>query len=469
MMRLSPDLTHSRDKARPIFEELRRQILAGRFKTGEHLPGSRTLAVTLGVARGTVNMALAMLDAAGLIATSQGARARVSFTVPRAVKKEKKLPPNLSAWAQRLPTQRHTTGRAFFATGILADEYFPEREWLQAMKVSRRHSGILLSANGPSPSGFLPLRENIAAHLKYSRGVDARAENIVIVNGSMQAIALIAQLLLERGKAGAFENPGFHGIRSAIHATGANSVACAVDGEGMVLPAQRCQLLFVTPASQFPTGIVMSAARRGALLEYARRQNAFIVEDEYDSEFTRFANAPQPLKLLDSDERVIYVGSFSRTMFAALRLGYCLLPDTLVEPFLRARQLYDSVPPALADQMAMAGFMASGAYRRHLRRMSKIYTERHHLLLETLQRLLPLFSVRPSAAGLSLFARWLRPASEFEHLQNLFSNHGIGWQSAERYYGAKKQPAALFGFSHLTPDRLREVGRSMSALISGKK
>lgn len=205
----------------------------------------------------------------------------------------------------------------------------------------------------------------------------------------------------------------------------------------------------------------MSFARRNALLDYARRQNAFIVEDEYDSEFTRFANAPQPLKLIDVDGRVIYVGSFSRTMFAALRIGYCVLPDSLIGEFLRARQLYDSVPPTLTDQLAMAAFMKSGAYRRHLRRMNKIYAERHDLLLNILQKCSPSFSVKPSAAGLNLFAYWRGSQSQFRLHEAAFKQLGIGWQNAERYYANKPERVALFGFSHLNAAQIAEAGARM--------
>jgi GntR family transcriptional regulator / MocR family aminotransferase len=469
-MRLNPDLTRSRDKARPIFEELRRQILAGRFKTGEKLPGSRALAANLGVARGTVNMALAMLAAESLIDTAAGMHAHVVFTAATGPKQKKSVMPELSAWAKRLPVSQHQVGRAFFATGILADEFFPEREWLKAIRESRRAFGILQSTVETSAAGFMPLRESIAAHLKYSRGLDAQADNIVIVNGSMQAIALIAQLLLERGKSAAFENPGFHGIRSAVHATGAESIFCPVDAEGMALPRKRCNLLFVTPASQFPTGTIMSLARRTELLGYATKHNAFIVEDEYDSEFTRLANAPQPLKLIDRDERVIYVGSFSRTMFASLRLGYCLLPDALVGLFLKARQLYDSVPPALADQMAMAAFMASGGYRRHLRRMSRIYTERHRLLLQVLEsKLKPGFTLKPSAAGLSLFAEWQGSANDFQRIKGIFAANGLAWQETGRYYAGKSSLAALFGFSHLDAAAIRSIAAKLERIIPEKK
>ncbi|MFO1480949.1 MAG: PLP-dependent aminotransferase family protein, partial [Turneriella sp.] len=408
-MRLDPDLSKPRDKVRPLFESLRREILAGRFAAGELLPSSRQLARELGIARGTVNLAIAQLAAEGLVTVEPAAGVRVAIKAQprRAVTKPAEI--RFSQWAERLPRLPQHGQPAFFATGRLADEFFPEREWRQAVKAGRNEADLLSSTVALSPAGYLPLRKTIAAHLQYSRGLAAGAENIVIVNGSMQALALTAQLLLEKGRTGAFEDPGFHGIRAAITMTGAQALALPLDHQGAQVPKRAAQLLFLTPASQFPTGVTMSHARRSEFTDYARRHNAFIVEDEYDSEFTRLANAPQPLKLIDHDDRVVYVGSFSRTMFASLRLGYCVLPHALMEKFLRARQLYDSFPPALADQAAMAAFMQAGHYRRHIRRMNRVYRERHDMLLRALSaQFAGAFGFSPSAAGLSLYGRWLK-------------------------------------------------------------
>ncbi len=467
-MLLNPDITRPREKARPIFESLRREILSGRFAVGEKLPGSRALARQLGVARGTINLALAMLAAEGLVEIRPASGVIVVFSAkpPGGVKLLRT--PRFSRWASRLPPPSAERERPFFETGRLADSYFPERDWLQAIKAGRRNFGVLSSQVEQSVAGYAGLRKMIAAHLNYSRGLRVDPENIAVVNGSMQAIALITQLLLDPQDTAAFEDPGFHGIRSAIQATGAKSLPLPVDAEGMAIPIEAVRLLVVTPASQFPTGVMMSQQRRAELLTYAQRHNAFVIEDEYDSEFTRFANAPQPLKLTDAGDRVIYVGSFSRTMFASLRLGYCVLPDALVDPFLRARQLYDSVPPALSDQLAMAGFMQAGRYRLHLKRMNKLYAARHDLLLAGLERTLgSSFSFRASAAGLSIYAKWHGSRNEFAALQNKFEDDGIAWQSVARYFARKPETAALFGFSHLSESEIHATLGKISRVVSG--
>ena len=464
-MRLRIEITGHRNKTRPIFESLRRDILSGRFRANEKLPGSRALAEGLGVSRGTVNLVLAMLAAESLVKIFPGSGVFINAVPLVRGKPPRVQPVQLSAWAKRLAPLEHRDPSVFFAPGRLADEYFPADQWQRAVKMAYRNAGKMSSRQYTSAAGFDELRKHIAAHLAYSRGLATSAENIVIVNGSTQALALISQLLLDAKDSAAFEDPGFRGIRAAIHATGARGLACPLDSAGMTLPQQPCRLLFVTPASQFPTGIRMSFARRAALMSFAQTHNAFIVEDEYDSEFSRLPNAPQPLKLTDNEDRVVYVGSFSRTMFASLRLGYCVLPDALVEPFLRARQLYDSVPPALSDQMAMAAFMAAGAYRLHITRMKKIYNERHRLLLTTLKENLgTLFEFEPSAAGLSIFARWRKTRREFDEAVGRFAANGVGWHSLANYCAGKPTLGALFGFSHLNPETIRSLGARLQSL-----
>lgn len=464
-MKITPELKNARRRSGAIFETLRRDILAGRFAAGEKLPGSRSLATRLGVARGTVNMALARLAAEGLIEIKNSQAARVAVKITRPPRDQKISSPTLSGWARRLPVASPDRAAAFFASGILDQENFPEREWLACVRKTLRQTALHANEEALSAAGYRPLREAIAAHLKYSRGLDASAENIVIVNGSMQAIALIAQLLLEAGDTGAFENPGFHGIRAAFHATGAALLPVPLDREGMTVPSRKAKIVVVTPASQFPTGIQMTHSRRAALLAYARKCNAVVVEDEYDSEFSRFKNPPQPMKLIDQDDRVIYIGSFSRTMFASLRIGYALLPRPLVEPFVRARRLYETVPPAVTDQAAMAEFMLSGKYRSHLRRMNKIYSERHDALLETLGRYLDgFFSFTPSSAGLSLFGRWQKSREDFVRYRSMFADAGIAWQDVERYYSGRPPLAAIFGFSHLDKTQLAALAEKLRRL-----
>ncbi|MBL8033380.1 MAG: aminotransferase class I/II-fold pyridoxal phosphate-dependent enzyme, partial [Leptospiraceae bacterium] len=241
-------------KAHAIFARLRDDILHGRLRSGDTLPGSRRIAAKTGVARGTINIAYAMLSAEGLIEIPPrgNPRVRVSLPVP---KRKSPARIRLTRWARSLPPLPTADNGAAFVTGKLADEFFPEREWLASLGVARRAFAV---RHEDSVAGSHELRRAIADHLRISRGFTAHPEQIVVTNGSMQAITLLAQLLLDADSLAAVENPGFHGIRAAIISTGARAVYCALDNEGMQTPRTKCRVIFLTPASQFPTGIRMS-------------------------------------------------------------------------------------------------------------------------------------------------------------------------------------------------------------------
>ncbi|WP_020429691.1 PLP-dependent aminotransferase family protein, partial [Paenibacillus riograndensis] len=237
----------------------------------------------------------------------------------------------LSSWGNRL-MHRHVSiyepadGAfvSFRSRGMLM-EHFPYAEWRSALKYAGGKSGGLLEGYCP-PQGEEGLRRAIAAHLRVTRGIRAEAEHIVLFSGSMQGIVLLAQLLLEPGSPAVVEDPGFHGIRRAVEISGGELLLGRVDESGLVPQDWAARLLFVTPSRQFPTGAVLPLDRRRRLLEWARRQEALIVEDDYDSEFRWGGRPIEPLKALDHEERVIYIGSFSNSMFSGLRLGYAVLP-----------------------------------------------------------------------------------------------------------------------------------------------
>ena len=219
-MRLKTEFTSHRNKTRPIFESLRRDILDGRFRSHANLPGSRALAQELGVSRGTINLVLAMLAAESLVEIAPGLPARVLPVASPSEKTPRAQQVHLSSWAKRLAPLENRGAAAFFSPGRLADEYFPAVQWQRAVKMAYRNAGTTSSSQHTSAAGLSELRKNIAAHLAYSRGLATKTENIAIVNGSTQAIALIAQLLLDAKDHAAFENPGFRGIRAAVHAPG---------------------------------------------------------------------------------------------------------------------------------------------------------------------------------------------------------------------------------------------------------
>ncbi|MCM3700482.1 PLP-dependent aminotransferase family protein [Paenibacillus macerans] len=332
--------------------------------------------------------------------------------------------------------------------------------------------GTALESAGPGhtgmdPLGELELRQAIAAHLRRSRGISADAEQICLFNGSMQAIMLLTQLLVGEGEPAVLEDPCYYGIARAVAACGGVAVPAQLDGQGIVPRDWDARLLFVTPGRQFPTGVVLSHARRRELLKWASRRNAVIVEDDYDSEFRWGGRPLEPLKALDQEERVIYIGSFSKTMFAALRIGYAVLPHSLVRPLASAKALYEPAPPARLEQRALARFMRTGGYDRHLRRMRRYYGAKQEAFRIRLESELGgLFRLQPADAGLLMYALWRRSPEEYRAFQAAANRRGVLFRDAAIYRLTPGEPAACFCFAHLDEETLLEgVNRMQAAWI----
>jgi len=269
----------------------------------------------------------------------------------------------------------------------------------------RRPSYELLSYG--DPAGYRPLREAIAAYVRTARAVRCDAEQVFIVSGSQQALDLTARLLIDPGDVALIENPGYPGARVALSAAGARVVPLPVDDDGAdIARAKNARLVFVTPSHQYPLGVTLSLRRRLALIEWASQRGAWIVEDDYDSEF-RYRQKPLPsLQGLDPAGRVIYLGTFSKTLFPSLRLGFVVLPPELVDPFRRARAVVDGHSP-VSEQAVLAEFIAGGHFARHIRRMRVLYEERQRVLVDAAKRELDgLLDVRPLDGGMHLVG-WL--------------------------------------------------------------
>ncbi|MEC0247616.1 PLP-dependent aminotransferase family protein, partial [Paenibacillus chitinolyticus] len=247
----------------------------------------------------------------------------------------------------------------------------------------------------------------------------------------------------------------------AAAAAGGVPVDAPVDGQGIIPQPWNARLLFVTPGRQFPTGAVLPLKRRQELLRWAKERGAVIIEDDYDTEF-RYAGRPlEPLKALDREGRVLFVGTFSRTMYAGLRLGYAVLPPSLVEPFRRAKQHYEPLTTGMMEQRALAAFMNSGAYERHLRRMQRVYGEKAALLRSGLAALDPAFEWMPSEAGLHIFGWWKGGAEEYRRFAAECAGRGVFWRDAGQHVRCGGRPAACFGFGHLSRE---EIGRGIAVM-----
>ncbi|MDB4949619.1 MAG: transcriptional regulator, GntR family, partial [Gemmatimonadetes bacterium] len=359
-----------------------------------------------------------------------------------------------------------------FRPGCPALDLFPRKTWARlAMRHARRLSVPGLDLG--DPSGLAVLREAICAHVSTSRGVRCTPERVVVTAGIQQAIELAARMLLDPGDAAWLEEPSFLGARSALTAASARIVPVPTDGEGMRVEDGRAlapdaRLAFATPSHQFPLGVTMSLARRLALLRWAGEAGAWIIEDDYDSEF-RYAGRPlTALQGLDAGERVIYVGTFSKTLFPALRLGFAVLPGELVEPFRRVRSVTDQQPPAL-EQAVLADFIGEGHFARHLRRMRRAYEARRDLLVSSLaSELGGAFQHRPVDAGLHL-AGLLAPGVDDVRVSTLCLRGGVEVGPLSRYHlGPCDRGGLILGFGAAREEEIPRAVRVLARVVEGE-
>jgi GntR family transcriptional regulator / MocR family aminotransferase len=410
-MDLHITLPTRKDLRGAIYRQIRRAILDGRLRPGEPLPPSRELARRLGISRTSVTVAYDRLTGEGFVTTRIGAG---TFVSARATGGPRSAPAHrasglLVARSFWSPLAAFTpfAGRAEFdfRTGLPDGRLFPHDKWRRLVVGELRRESASAGVYA-EPSGHRPLREAIARHIAIARGVEAASEDVAITCGTQQALDVIARVLLAPGDRVAVEDPGYPPARRLFASLGIRVLPVPVDEEGLVVEAipRRTRLVYVTPSHQYPLGVPMSLTRRLALLAWAERNQAAIVEDDYDSEF-RFGGRPvEPLQILDRSGRVIYVGSFSKSMLPTLRLGFLVAPPSLRSAIQTAKQTTDW-HTAIPMQAALAGFIETGAFARHIRRMRGVYQARHALVAETIAREFgDHLTLVPSEAGLHLAA-----------------------------------------------------------------
>ncbi len=422
---------------RQLYQALRQRVLDGRLVSGTRLPASRDLAAALSISRNSVVRAYDQLYAEGFIEGRVGDGTYVA-QLPQTPGTAKKLStkvstgfstglsPGLSTdWLDlpvtpssqvihsaalghvennHLPLPPTGPPRAF-RVGVPAFDLFPFDVWAKLNAAFWRKPDLQQLCYG-DPVGDARLRGLIAAYLRSSRGLQCSAEQIVITSGAQQAISLCAQLLVTPGDGVAIENPGYRAAGHAFAIAGAKLHGVAVDSEGIDCAAlnaiEDCRLAYVTPSHQYPLGVVMSLARRLELLAWAERTGGWIIEDDYDGEY-RYSGAPlAPLAALDRSGRVLYVGTFGKVAFPALRLGYLVLPAEMVQAFARRRAV-DVRHSEVSTQAVMAEFMAAGHFQRHVRRMRRAALSRRNVLLAEWPQAIPGVGPLPAvAAGLHL-------------------------------------------------------------------
>ncbi|MFC3225781.1 PLP-dependent aminotransferase family protein [Marinibaculum pumilum] len=398
-----------RDAAGPLYRQLTAQlrglIEGGRLPAGTRLPASRALAEGLGISRTTALQAIDQLAAEGYLEGRRGAGTFVAALPARPASADRPDAPPAST-ATSDPAE--DPGQPF-RPGIPDTAAFPARQWARHLQASWRAPGpaLLTAQHG---AGLPGLRAAIAGHLRSFRGLHCDADNILITAGLRDALALVGHGLLPPGRPVAVEEPGFPPLRSALQAQGRPVLPCTVDSEGLQVGAlarragAACAVT-VTPSRHYPLGITLPLARRLALLDWAEATGAWILEDDYDSEFRYQGQPVPPLAALDRSDRVLYLGSFSKVMFPSLRLGYLVAGTGIVARLAAFRPLH-SDPPSLVPQPALAAFIEGGGFARHLRRMRRLYQVRQASFLQAFRHHLGNWLlVDPAPAGMHLVAR----------------------------------------------------------------
>ncbi|MCG8592574.1 MAG: PLP-dependent aminotransferase family protein, partial [Proteobacteria bacterium] len=368
-----------------LYSGVRTSILEGRLPRGALLPPSRAIAAQYSISRGTVVAALKQLEAEGYLIARRGSGTRVRASIPD------DLSPGHGA-RRTAPTRRPRapTGRWSlrpFRPDLPAVHHFPVETWARLSSKRVRRATLQDLAN-EDVGGLPALRAAIADSVGPTRGVRCTPDQVAVTSGIQQGLDLCCRMLVESGSSAWVEDPGYHGAVSALRRAGAELVPIPLDDEGLRVEegwkrAPHARLAVVTPAHQFATGVAMSVARRLQLLQWARDADAYVLEDDYDSEF-RYEGRPLPaLAELDAHGRVILLGTFNKSLFPGLRLGYVVLPDGLVEPYRRLRRDVER-PPPYVSQAVLADFMAGGHFARHVRRSREIYAARLAALRESI-------------------------------------------------------------------------------------
>ncbi|HEY2038444.1 MAG TPA: PLP-dependent aminotransferase family protein [Edaphobacter sp.] len=475
-----------------LYGALRREILEGRLRPGTRLPATRDLAQEYGLSRGTIVAAFEELKSEGYVEGSVGSGTFVSKVLPeellevrrearrQAAKRRSGASPELLRRPQRRLSEYGRATRVFpgfpgrapraFRSNLPALDEFPVMLWAQiASRRLRRASMTQLS--GGDAMGYAPLRKAIAAYVSRSRGVVCTAGQVVIVSGVQEAIDLTVRLFVNKGETVCMEDPGYVGAVRIFEAAGVRQVPLAIDEQGAKLPGkagQRAKLAYLTPAHQAPLGVAMSLARRLEMLEWARQTGALLFEDDYDGEY-RYSARPVPsLQGLDQNGMVLFAGSFSKVLFPALRLGYLIVPEDLVERFVAAKSILNRHVPLL-EQMVLCEFIDAGHFGRHLRRMREVYSERLGVLLEEgKKRLEGALEISEIEAGLQTMG-WLAKEFDGRTVAKAAAGRGVEVIPLEEFYRSpqefKKQErdGLQLGFAAVGP---REIRRGVEELAS---
>lgn len=459
-----------------IYAGVRSAILSGKLASGARLPSTRDLAEQTGVSRSVILEAYDQLLAEGFVVGRSGSGTYVGQGLSNQRNASKSTNLRLSGFgtaaaqtAKGLDASGHPSRfRYDFKFGRSESDIttFPFEQWQRVLTRNVRRASLTQLDYGPA-AGNPALRAAICAHLGRSRAVASDPSQVIIVSGSQQALDLIARVMLERGDVVAIENPSYQGAQQILRAAGATLVPVAVDRDGLNparLPSEA-HVCFVTPSHQFPTGAILPLKRRMALLEWAHQSNAIVIEDDYDGEFHYEGQPIESLQGLDAYGRVLYVGTFSRTVFPSLRVGYLVVPKPLVAAFTGAKWLNDQHSGVL-EQQTLAEFITTGAYERHLRRLRRRNSFRREALLESFTKYLKNRAEVTGAGAGAHVALWPRGRQSESSLIARAAERGVGIYGIARYFcGEPTRSGFLLGYSRMNEEEIREGIRRLSQIL----
>lgn len=462
-----------------LYEQMRGLILSGKLTAGKRLPSTRVLADFLGLARATVAESYDRLCSEGYIHTVAKSGTFVSESLPESLLAS--APVNDDVAAPAPPSEGYDRLSAFgravlgcdssfqrnyydinFGYGPPDLEFFPLEQWRRLLLAHCRKADPKVFGYCVDYAGYAGLREAVAAYLSRSRAVRCTPEQVVIVNGSQQALDLIVRIMLDRGDYVAMENPGYFPMRLCSLAQGAHIYPVPIDEHGMVVgmlpqtPSKRMKLVYLTPSHQYPTGTVLPLSRRLEVLSWAAQNQIMIIEDDYDSEF-RYAGRPLPsLQGIDKSDCVIYTGTFSKTLFPAIRLGFIVLPERLAGVFTKAKVLADRQAPML-EQYALTDFINDGHMERHIRKMRMIYEKRRNATVESFKEFFgDCAAILGENSGMSVLVRFNTGLSDAE-VQALAATERIGLITAAACYHEGYEPGEFFiGYSDIPEEKIRD-------------
>jgi len=468
---------------RQIYDAYRSAIVHRRLRPRVRVPSTRMLASELGVSRMPVLNAYAQLLAEGYFESRVGAGTLVCSSLPdqladyeaRSTTSAQRLSGArpVSIRSQRLTRAQRAPWHGFgaFGVGQVAFDHFPIQIWSSLVTHHCRGMGVD-SAHYGDQMGSGVFRETIADYLRTARGVSCEAQQIMIVSGSQQALEITARVLLNPGSPVWVEEPGYSFMREVLTLTGCRIVPVPVDDEGLDVAAgtklsRKARAAFVTPSHQYPLGVTMSASRRLQLLRWAQNAGSWIIEDDYDSEF-RYGSQPiASLQGLDSNARVIYIGTFSKVLFPSLRIGYVVMPPDLIDRFCSVRRAMDLGPPNFYQDV-VADFIREGHFARHIRRMRTLYRERRSALVESIHHEFGTVQIVGAEAGLHLTVLFPELKSDVD-LAIKAARHKLWlWPLSPAYVGKASHQGFILGFGSTSAEEMPRTIRKIRSVLSSK-